>query len=763
MLPEGLQTARNICRRSAARALRPEPELSVSQWSDENRVLSSKASATPGKWSTKRTPYLREIMDAMTPSHPCTDLNFQKGTQIGGSEGIYNAIGYSAHQAPAPAMLVMPSLDTAKLISQQRIKPMIDETPVLKTLFFEAKARDSANTILLKEFPGGMLRLTGANSGPGLRSMPVRFLYQDEVDAYPDDVGGEGDPCAVADKRTETFGARAKRIRCSSPKIKGKSRIERSYQAGTQARYYVPCPHCEQLQSLKWAQMRWTFLQRTELHCPACAGITEMPAGSSGVQTCAHCDAAVECTEKTLRVIDTEDLARVWYECEGCGQEIHEHHKTAIMEEWPAGKARHIHHAAGPGQILADDDQDPHAIWAFINGKIKRFLPSYTKALSYHVSALYSPLGWFSWAKAVRQKLEAEKGGYNEESGESLLQVFDNTVLGESYEIEGEQPKVNILKQRVELHLELQRVPKDGLLLTAFVDVQGDRIEVEVDAFGRGDECWTIDHQVIHGDPARRGAGSVWAELEKLREKSYPHAGGNTVRITAMGIDAGYMTQEVYDYCRRWAHRHVIATKGASESGKPILGRPAWVDVDHNGQKIKHGVQLWHIGTDTAKERFYRRLEIGEPKQPGEPRVIGGPGYQHFPRGLSDEYFEQIVSEKVIRRRVKGVEKLEWVKTRERNEALDLKIGCYAVAVYAGLQRMNWDELERAINPLQQDLFIDGVKAAAAMNQPAATVADLQATAAQVPAIEPQPGAELALSPAARGWIPRRDNWLARR
>lgn len=659
----------------------------------------------------------------MTPSHPCTDGAFVKGTQIGGSEAFYNGIGMIADLAPCPIMLVMPTTDTAKRISKQRIAPMIEETPALVTKFSEAKSRESGNTVLMKDFPGGVLVITGANSGPGLRSMPVRVLMQDEVDAYPDDVDGEGDPVAVADKRTDTY-SRAKRFKCSSPKIKGKSRITRLFEAGTQGRYHLPCPACKREQPLRWAQMRWTFARKTELTCTECGGISEIDPAAGNAHVCTHCHATVEASPDTVRDTDTEELARVWYECEHCGHEIDEHHKTWMLEH-----GRYIHATPGAGEILADDDPEPHAIWAMVRGAVRRFLPRWTRPLSWHVSALYSPLGWFSWFKAVRQFLDAKKGGYNEETGESLEQVFFNTVLGEAYEIAGEQPKVNILKQRVEPGAELGRVPAGGLVLFAGVDVQGDRLEVEVDAFGRGEECWTVDYQVIHGDPTRRGPGSVWDVLAQLRDKAYPHAGGQTLRVLAMAVDSGYLSQEVYDFARRFSHKHVFATKGQGETGKPILSRPTLVDLNHNGQKVKRGAKLWHIGTDTAKERFYKRLELTEP----------GPGYQHFPRGLPDEYFEQLASEKLVRRTVRGVEKHEWVKTRERNEALDLKILCYAAAIYGDLQRINWDVLERLINPGQQDLFAQPRAA------PAAAASSIGAAGAGSPAAPVPPAPPEAL------------------
>jgi phage terminase large subunit GpA-like protein len=192
MLPEGLASARALCNNAASEALAPDPELYVSDWADQHRRLSSKTSAEVGQWQTTRTPYLREIMNALSLSHPATDGDFKKGTQIGGSEAYYNAMGAIIDQSPCPMMLVMPTTDTAKRTSRQRLQPMFDETPSLSEKVGENKSRDASNTVLMKDFPGGMLILAGANSGPGLRSSPVRVLLMDEIDAYPDDVDGEG-------------------------------------------------------------------------------------------------------------------------------------------------------------------------------------------------------------------------------------------------------------------------------------------------------------------------------------------------------------------------------------------------------------------------------------------------------------------------------------------------------------------------------------------------------------------------------------------
>lgn len=633
-------------------------------------------------WRTARVPFMREIMDAQSPTHPCQESGLKKGTQIGASEAMFNVIGYYVDNSPCPILLVMPTTDMAKLQSKQRIQPMLEESVSLREKVRPARARDSGNTVLLKKFRGGMLRITGANSGPGLRSMPVRVLNGDEIDAWPGDVDNEGDPMAVVRKRTDTFGARKKEFFASSPKIKGSSRIDRFYLSGTQARYEVPCPHCEHEQPLVWEQMRWAMVKRRELVCKACGGITPLAADSAAV--CAHC--SVHRADDEIRLVDTEDLERAWYECESCQGEIEDRHKTSMF-----ARGRHIHRAPGPGKVLADDDPHPHAIWARLDAKVVRYLPTFSRPLTWHIPGLYSPLGWFSWTKAVQQYLEARRGGFDEESGESLLQVFWNTVLGEAFEVEGEQVDVNVLSLRAEPY-ELGTVPAGGLLLSASIDVQGNRLEFKCKAYGRGEESWLVDYQVIHGDPT---LADVWDQAMRLRERAYRHAGGQSVYIAAMGVDAGYLTQTVYDFCRKYSRKHVYAIKGDDGPGKPVIGPERKVDFSHRGKAIKHGAAVRIVGVDTVKERIFANLAITEP----------GPGYCHFPRGMPLEYFEQLTSEKKIARRKRGRLTHEYVKTRERNEALDLEGYCYAIAVLAGLKRVDWNHLERVINPQQRDIF----------------------------------------------------------
>jgi phage terminase large subunit GpA-like protein len=254
--------------------LLPDPALTVSEWADQHRVLSPRASAEPGRYRTDRTPYMREIVDALSPMYPVRRIVVMKSAQVGFTEGGNNWIGYVIHHAPGPMLAVQPTVELAKRFSRQRIEPLIAESPALRERVKPARSRDAGNTVLSKEFPAGLLVITGANSAVGLRSMPARYLFLDEVDAYPPSADEEGDPVALAEARTRTFSWRSKILLGSTPTIHGLSRIEREYEATDQRRYFVPCPHCGEMQWLKFERLRWDKGKPETAHyeCVSCDG-----------------------------------------------------------------------------------------------------------------------------------------------------------------------------------------------------------------------------------------------------------------------------------------------------------------------------------------------------------------------------------------------------------------------------------------------------------------------------------------------------------
>ena len=223
-------------------------------------------------------------------------------------------------------------------------------------------------------------------------------------------------------------------------------------------------------------------------------------------------------------------------------------------------------------------------------------------------------------------------------------------------------------------------------MVTAGVDVQGDRLSVGVYAWGPGEESWLIYSIELYGDPTE---AKVWEDLDVLLLSKFTHAGGSELAITAAAIDSGFKPNEVYNFVRRRAGRNLYAVKGMSTAGKPVIGKPTYQEVTYKGQVLKKGVRLWPVGSDTVKGIIYSRLQLKN----------YGPGYIHFPIGLDSEYYEQLCAEKLQTKYVKGFPRQEWVKIRSRNEALDCLVYAYAAATALGIARIDWNKLRESLTP----------------------------------------------------------------
>ena len=239
--------------KKAYAAFKPPKKLSLSEWADEYAYLSAESSAEGGRWHT--LPYQKAIMDAITDPN-IEQVTVMKSARVGYSKILNHIIAYHIHQDPCGIMVVQPTIEDAAGYSKEEIAPMIRDTKVLTNLVSDAKTRDSNNTILQKQFPGGVLSLVGANSARGFRRVSRRIVLFDETDGYPASAGTEGDQIKLGIARTQYFWNR-KIVAGSTPTIKDFSRIERLFEQSDQKRYYVPCPHCNHMQYLKWPNMRW--------------------------------------------------------------------------------------------------------------------------------------------------------------------------------------------------------------------------------------------------------------------------------------------------------------------------------------------------------------------------------------------------------------------------------------------------------------------------------------------------------------------------
>jgi len=238
-------------------AERPEPILTVSQWAAANRVLDSTSSAAPGRWRNERMPMAAEVMDRLSFSDPVQRVVLWCAAQMIKTETILNWEGYKMDCHPGASIIVEPTVELMQKFSKDRFSHMIELCPSLHRKVGDPRARDSNNTILAKAYPGGITYMIGANSPVGFRSTPAGSASCDEIDSFPGDVGGEGDPIALLEARMTTWGERSKLFLTSTCTIKGLSRIERAFAEGDQRRYYVPCPRCGSYQTLTWAGVTW--------------------------------------------------------------------------------------------------------------------------------------------------------------------------------------------------------------------------------------------------------------------------------------------------------------------------------------------------------------------------------------------------------------------------------------------------------------------------------------------------------------------------
>ncbi len=498
--------------------------------------------------------------------------------QVGKTELVLNTLGYFMHQDPAPVLVVQPTLQMGEAFSKDRLAPMIRDTAVLTGLVREPRAKNSNNTLLHKSFPGGHITIAGANSPAGLAMRPVRLALLDEVDRFPVSAGAEGDPAALANKRTTTFHNRLLMM-TSTPTVKGASRIEAAYLASDQRRYYVPCPHCGTMQPLLWAGIRW-----------------EKADDGHGW-----------------------DGSDPWYECDDCGGRIDERQKMAMLRA---------------GQWVAEGQAEGVA--------------------GFHLSELYSP--WSSWRKMV--------GDWYAAKGDSeMLRAFVNTSLGETFEETGQRLEMGgMLARREEYAAD---VPAGGLVLVAGIDVQDNRLEVQVRAYGVGEESWRITRRVLWGNPAE---DEVWRDLDDiLISGRWEREDGAQMRVAAACIDSGgHHTKRVYEYVRLRPGKRIFATVGRAGFGRPPVSAPSHKRFG----KDRRPVDLFVVGVDEVKRLEHNRLR----------KEVPGPGYCHFPLNdeFDEEYFDQLAAEELRTKKSMGVATLYWHQVRERNEALDMSVLDYA-------------------------------------------------------------------------------------
>lgn len=566
-------------------------------------------------------------------------------TQLLKTALLENVFGFFAHLDPCPMLLLQPKEEAAQQFAKERIAPYIRVTPVLRALVGTSKTRNKDETLLYKAFPGGFLALAGAGSPDNLARRPIRVLLSDEVDKYP--VTREGDPIALAEERTATFGVNWLSIRACSPTIEDESRIEASYKDSDMRRASLECPHC---------------------------GHRMFPDFFKHVHWDKRLDDAgnvVEHLPKTARIY-----------CECCGVQWSEGDRLKALKtaRWHQTKpfdccgARHVPLMAYDQRWNEKDDGSIDAVWdwwaserhAVYRAKCPDCgaTPVDNSHAGFQASKLYSP-----WQKDkpsdIAGKWLKAKGDPDRE------QAWWNTQMGLPHRPHsGKELQLEALVARGEIWP--AAVPDGVGVVTAGVDVQDYRVEVETVGWGRNEESWSIDTHVIDGefsDP------KVQEQLDAYLAQIWRRVDRRGFEVMAACIDSGgHHTEAVYQFCKARLGRRIWAVKG--ESARNGARNPVW-PTKRPSSRNKSTFRPVILGVNAAKDTIRNRLHLENV----------GPGYMHFPHDRDIGYFAQLTSERSVVKVQSGQKFRVWeLPNGKANEALDMRV--YAYAALCGLMHI---------------------------------------------------------------------------
>jgi phage terminase large subunit GpA-like protein len=670
-----------IVLKSAAAALRPDPQEKVWEWAAEYRVVPHSVSVKGGKWDNDFAPEFIEPMEYVTPAHPCPYAMIQKPNQSGGSATAENLVGYIMHRAPGPAMYIQTTIKSAKDWKIEKLDPMIEETDVLnpeKGGVVEPKTsrngKGSKSDRLV--FKGGFLLLAGANSAASLRGHSIRYMIRDDRAGWAENAEGEGDPAVLSERRLKTY-RQARKSKCldiSTPLVEGDA-WDRDFQKTDRRRYYMACLGCGVLVDWDWEDIKKNPKPpyRCHLDCPACG-------------------------------------------------RIHYHADKPAMKS-PANGACWIPSAPGPeGEIppkaIAREQAD---IWR--HRHTGRAVPGWE---------LTGVINRFdSWDLIAEKEADA---------GEDPLtrKPFENLDLGRSHKIKGNAPEWEVLAARKEAW-ERGVIQPGVLYITLAVDVQGDGLYWERVGWGPNKESWTIDYGYCAGvtDVPREGA---WTKLDQIAEHGALYL-GIRLRDDLIVVDGNYNAEAVYAWVR--LRHNAIAINGEAGWAKPAIFRAEKPDIKLSGlakgRPKRMGVVVWHVGTYGLKAALM--VYFGRAAKDGKDGRLPN-GYCHFPGDAEEAYFRQLVSEYVAIEQGKSGPERRW-KERGPNHWLDCRVYGFAGTHYANL--WGWDEarwaaraaeLAELIKTAPRDLF--DVAPPAAVLAPPMTVdadgADLDGQPTGVPA-----------------------------
>jgi phage terminase large subunit GpA-like protein len=537
--------------------------VSPSKWAESKRYLPPSVTALPGAFRFDVCPFLREVVDCLGVESPIREVSFMKGVQLCVTTAVLeNALGYAIeHVKNAPCMLVTADDELSKLRMESYITPMLQASELDHLI----KSNDEKNTRKtgkrdgkVEWIGGGFLVLQGAQNANKLRSLSIRILLNDELDGWPLVVGKDGDPYALVRDRTAAYEDSRKIANISTPTVVGLSQIAKLYKRGDQRKYFVCCVKCGFAQVLRW--------RHTDEHGVVSGIVWEMRDG---------------------RLVP----GSVRYLCQNCGHAHINEDKTRLLSpehgaEWrPTATPESPHHR------------------------------------SYHLSALYSPVGMQSWEACVQKWLEAWDVEHDRPRDVEKLRVFYNNVLGEPFEERGEKLTFEAVSGHRRQSYHYGEVPNQYardvcggpvLLMVCTVDVQADFLAVTVWGWCRERRAFLVDYWHFLGDTSQLDNEPTWGRLRKLiEEKVYVADDGRRYepqqRLTL--IDSGFRADKVYEFAQEYSFG-VYPVKGRDNPPKgatfkefsefrTTLGTPAYaITVDFYKDRWHSGLRRHWSGLD---------------------------------------------------------------------------------------------------------------------------------------------------------------------
>lgn len=633
--PETLEAIKAAVR-LGLESMRAEPPQRLGDWARDHFKLAGESSHQKGDWVA--WPFQIGILDFMSDDR-IEELDLMKAKRVGYTKMVTAFVCYNIAHRRRKQAIWQPTDDDRDSYVKSEIDPLLDPlTGVPAINKARRRGRTAGETIKYKPFRDSALHLLGGKALRAYRRITVAVAILDEISKFDRSIEKSGPPRGLAGGRLE--GAPHPKLVCgSTPLLKGLCHIEDAVEeAEGLVRFHVDCPHCGVEHPLMWGGKKKAFGFKWERGRPETVR-----------HICPHCREPITQADYLRGGVP---MGGTWV-CERTGRRY------------------------GPDRTWRDSAGMPC---------------NPPRTLGVHVWTAYSPQR--AWSDIVE---EFEKALIALEKGDAgPMQLFVNETLGETWELAGERTDEHALQARAEDY-KLCTVPKGGLVLTAGVDVQRDRWEITVYAWGRGLESWVVDVVVIEGNPA---VDDEWEAVTQQLQRRYTQDWhGGSLGLSAISIDSSDQTQAVYNWVVRAQHvlPQLRAIKGANDDSVNILGPSSLQDVNWRGKKSTRGIKLWRVGVDAAKDLLLGQLAIQNP----------GPGYVHFSAELPREFYEQLTAEQRVLAKVNGRDAYKWVKRRPRNEQLDNRNYALHAAYGLGLHRLSderWSKLEASVQP-PADLF----------------------------------------------------------